>query len=29
VNALRGHYRDNARVQELVGMYEQLRRRAG
>lgn len=29
VNALRGHYRDNARVQELVAMYDQLRRRAG
>lgn len=29
VNALRGHYAPNARVQELVTMFEQLRRRNG
>lgn len=29
VNALRGHYAKDARVQELITMFEQLRRRSG
>lgn len=29
VNALRGHYAKDARVQELIAMFEQMRRRSG
>jgi len=29
VNSLRGHYTSDAHVQELITMFEQLRRRSG